>query len=145
MPQARDDEYAELKEFLSFFADRFLNAGALPPNKRPVAVLRSLEDKSAKVALNGLRQAINDCVEMSFEFDHQQVANLDEQLQDLRIVTLSELRRRYSKRYSAIVRRGQIRNDTEYHLIRNALCDKSAKTPTEREALEILIADYERT
>src|SRR5690349_7644314 len=145
MRQEPDHEYAELKEFLSFYTDRFSSVDGLPPEKRPLANLEALEKKGLKTALNGLRQAINDCIEMSFHFDPKEVVKLDEQLRDRGIVTLSELRRRYSRKYAAIVKRGRIKSDTEYHLIRNVLGDPTKKATDEREVLENLIADYERT
>jgi len=37
----------------------------LSPDKQPIASLEALEKKSMTMAFNGLRQAINDCVEMS--------------------------------------------------------------------------------
>jgi hypothetical protein len=92
-------EYAKMKEFLSFYVERYFEVDGLPPGKRPIASLEALEKKSMKMAFNGLRQAINDCVEMSLRFDHEEVEKFDTQLQNRGIVTLSELRRRYSKSY----------------------------------------------
>jgi len=136
-------EYAKMKDFLSFYAERYLKAEGLPPDKQPIASLEALEKKSMKTAFNGLRQAINDCVEMSLHFDHQEVEKLDSQLRSRGIVTLSELRRRYSKNYAKIIKRGQIKNETEYYLVRNVLYDPTEKTPEERKLLEELISDYE--
>ncbi|QQO32268.1 hypothetical protein JJC00_27345 [Bradyrhizobium diazoefficiens] len=136
-------EYAKMKEFLSFYAERFLKAEGLPPNKQPIASLEALEKKSMKLAFNGLRQAINDCVEMSLHFDHAEVEKLDSQLRSRGIITLSELRRRYSKSYAKIMKRGQIKNETEYYLVLNVLHDPTEKTPEERKLLEELISDYE--
>jgi hypothetical protein len=96
-----------------------------------------------KKALSGLRQAINDCVQMSFQFDHSEVEKLDSQLRNRGIVTLSELRRRYSKRYAKIRRNGRLKNETEYYLVRNVLDDPTPKTSEERALLEKLIVDYE--
>ena len=96
-----------------------------------------------KMALNGLRQAINDCMEMSLHFDHAEVEKLDSQLRSSGIITLSELRRRYSKSYAKIMKRGQIKNETEYYLVRNVLYDPTEKAPEERKLLEELISDYE--
>ena len=132
-----------MKDFLSFYAERFLTTDGLPPHKQPIASLEALEKKSMKMALNGLRQAINDCVEMSLHFDHKEVEKLDFQLRSRGIVTLSELRRRYSKSYAKIMKRGQIKSETEYYLIRNVLHDPTEKTPEERKLLEELISDYE--
>jgi hypothetical protein len=138
-------EYAKMKDFLSFYAERYLKGEGLPLEKHPIASLASLEaleKKSMKMAFNGLRQAINDCVEMSFHFDHAEVEKLDSQLRSRGIVTLSELRRRYSKGYAKIMRRGQIKNETEYYLVRNVLDDPTEKTPEERELLEKMLSQY---
>jgi len=143
MHEETELDYATMKAFLSFFAERYLNPEGLPPDKQPIACLQALEQKSMKMAVNGLRQAINDCVEMSSRFDHAEVEQLDSQLRSRSIVTLSELRRRYSKSYAKILKRGQIKNESEYHLARNVLHDPTEKTPEERILLERLISDYE--
>jgi hypothetical protein len=138
-------DYAKMKEFLSFYAERYLRADGLPPDKQPIASLKALERKSMKMAFNGLRQAINDCVEASLHFDHAEVEKLDSQLRSRSIVTLSELRRRYSKSYAKIVKRGQIKNETEYYLVRNILYDPTEKAPDQFQQLQRLISDYEAT
>jgi hypothetical protein len=136
-------EYAKMKDFLSFYAERYLKAEGLPLDKEPMACLEALEKKSMKMAFAGLRQTINDCVEMSLHFDHAEVEKLDSQLRSRGIVTLSELRRRYSKSYAKIMKRGRIKNETEYYLLRNVLFDPTEKTSDERKLLEELISDYE--
>jgi hypothetical protein len=141
--QETELEYAKMKDFLSFYAERYLMVEGLPPEKQPIASLEALEQKSKKMALNGLRQAINDCVEMSSRFDPAEVQKLDSQLRSHGIVTLSELRRRYSKGYAKIVKRARIKNETEYYLVRNVLDDPTEKTPEERELLEKMLSGYE--
>lgn len=136
-------EYAKLKAFLSFYVDRYFSVDSLSPDKRPIASFEALEKKSMKLAFDGLRQAINDSVEMSLHFDREEVEKFDSQLRSRGIVTLSELRRRYSKSYAKIMKRGRIKNETEYHLIRNVLHDPTEKAAEERELLAKLISDYE--
>jgi hypothetical protein len=143
MQEEAELEYAKMKDFLSFYAERYLKVEGLSPDKQPIASLEALEKKSMKMAFDGLRQAINDCVEMSLHFGHAEVEKLDSQLRDHGIVTLSELRRRYSKSYAKIVKRGQIKSETEYHLVRNVLYDPTEKALEERKLLEELISDYE--
>ena len=41
------------------------------------------------------------------------------------------------------MKRGQIKNETEYYLVRNVLYDPTEKAPEERKLLEELISDYE--
>ncbi len=142
MSEKSESDYQKMKEFLSFYAERYLNNPNLPPEKRPTAVLEALEKKSEKSAVTGLRQAINDCVEMSFRLNKTEFEKLDAELRDRGFITLSELRRRYSKRYAKIIKRGQIKNETEYYLIRNVFDDPNPKTPEERALLDKMILDY---
>lgn len=144
MMEERELEYAELKDFFSFFAERYLRVDNLPPEKQPIASLKALEKKSVKMALNGLRQAINDCVERSRPFNHLEVEKLDSELRTRGIVTLSELRRRYSKDYARIVKRGELKDETQYYLVRNVLSDLTEQAPEERELLEKMVSKYER-
>jgi hypothetical protein len=136
-------EYARLKDFLSFYAQRYLGIERLPPEQRPIAMLEAMENTSPKKAVSGLRQAINDCVEMSLRLPHQEVEELDARLRALGIVTLSELRRRYSNAYARIVKRGRIRDETEYYLVHNISNDPTEKTTEERRQLEELLRTHE--
>jgi hypothetical protein len=143
MQKAADSEYATMKAFLSFYTDRYSNLENLPPDKRPIASLEILEKMGMKTALRGLLLAINDCVEKSFHFDHKEVEKLDSELRARGIVTLSELRRRYSKAYAKIKKRGQIKNENEYYLIRNVFGDLTEKSREECRLLEKMINEYE--
>jgi hypothetical protein len=143
MRKATDPEYATMRAFLSFYADRYFDLETLAPEKRPIACLEVLEKKGIATAFRGLRMAINDCVERSFHFGHVEVEKLDAELRARGIVTLSELRRRYSKAYAKIKKQGRIKNDTEYYLIRNVLDDPTEKTAEERVLLEKMVFDYE--
>jgi len=143
MRKAADPEYATLKAFLSFYTDRYFNLESLSPDKRPIACLEMLEKMGIATAARGLRQAINDCVERSFHFDHKEVERLDSELRARGIVTLSELRRRYSKAYAKIKKRACIKSDTEYYLIRNVLDDPTEKSADERALLEKMAFEYE--
>jgi hypothetical protein len=146
MQETTDSEYANMKAFLAFYVERYhLNLETLPPENWPIASLEALEKKGKNTAVQGLRQAINDCVERSLHFDHAEVESLDIELQKRGVVTLSELRRRYSKSYAKIMKRGRIKNETEYYLLRNVLFDPTEKTSDECKLLEKLISDYEKS
>lgn len=140
MTELSEHEYKELKEFLSFYSSRYMSIDRMAPELRPVACLEILEKKSGKLASRGLRQAINDIIEMSRNTDHGQVGKIDSELKRQNIVTLSELRRRFSKDYARIVRRGKINNETQYYLIRNMIDDAPADV---NDALGRMIAEFE--
>ena len=122
-------EYAQLRKFFEFYVARYVNVSGLPPEAHPIACLELLENKDKGMACVGLRQAINDCMEESIRLDPESVRKLDSELHALGIVTLSEVRRQYDARYARIKARGKIRNETEYHLLRNILLDRAEKTP----------------
>src|SRR5437879_3806764 len=92
-------EYDELKRFLSFYSERFMSVDELPAELRPMACLERLENMGRSKASQGLRQAINDIIESTRHWDKGRVASLDAQLVKSGVVTLSELRRRFSKEY----------------------------------------------
>ena len=143
MKQAAAAEYAMMKAFYAFYIDRYVNLQHVPPAQRPLACLEILEKMGKGMATKGLRQAINDCVEESLRFDGKEVEKLDAELRTRGIITLSELRRRYSKGYAGIMKRGRIRNDTEYYLIRNVLDDPTEKSAEEKALLAKLAFEYE--
>jgi hypothetical protein len=136
-------EYAQLRKFFEFYVARYVDAGGLPPEGHPVARLELLEKKNASTARVGLDQAINDCIEMSMGFEPAEVRKVDVELDALGIVTLSEVRRRYAKHFTKIKARGSIKNETEYHLVRNILLDRTEKTAQEQSLLTKMIDDYE--
>lgn len=138
-----EPSYDELKQFLAFYTERYLNIETVPLEKRPIASLDELEKTRPKAAAAGLRQAINDCIEMSLHFNNSDIEILDNDLRELGIVTISTLRRLYSKTYKRILSRGKIKNDTELHFIKNVLNDPTPKASDEIEKLEEMIAVYE--
>jgi hypothetical protein len=96
-------------------------------------------------ALAGLRQAVNDTVEETSNWSAEARAALDDALRGAGIMTLSEITRRYAARYKGILKRGKIRNDTEYYLVNGILTDQgSSISDEERQRIQELVDDYER-
>ncbi|ALM90289.1 hypothetical protein AOR13_1246 [Alteromonas stellipolaris LMG 21856] len=95
-------------------------------------------------ALQGLKQAINDTLEDTASWDSNTVSELDEQLRDNGTITLSTLRTRYWSKYKSILKRGKIKNETEYYLIRGLECELDNGIPQEqRTLLAELVRDFE--
>jgi hypothetical protein len=142
MANVLDSEYDELRKFFSFYSSRYLPIDKLPPELRPMARLEVLEKRSRRMAREGLRQAINDVIEESRHLDPTVVRTMDVELAAQGLITLSELRRRFSREYARILRRKSISNETEYYLIRGVVDALVSEIP-ERELLYIMIKDYE--
>lgn len=92
----------------------------------------------------GLGMAINDTLEMSWDLKPAEVAAMDRDLSGRGIVTLSELRRRYSRQFKGILKRGKIRDETEYYLVAGILASFIADaTDEERMKLDEMVGAYE--
>ena len=140
----RDQEYEELKAFLSFYARHYMPIDKLPAELQPVACLEQLEKRSRSKASQGLRQAINDILEQCRRLDRSQLEQLDQRLCSHGVVTLSELRRRFSRDYARISRRGVIDGETEYYLVRGIVDDGSCHiSGDERARLAEILRTYE--
>jgi hypothetical protein len=91
-----------------------------------------------------LKQAINDTVEDLGDRPVEFLSKLDTALRENQIITFSEVRRRYAASYRRIVKRGHIKTETEYYLVRGILSDfSSLASESERSTLEAMLAGYE--
>ena len=136
-------EYQELKAFLDFFSTRYTEIERLPPEWRPMACLEKLEKKSKRMALQGLKQAVHDIVSEIPHFDPEKFKEIDAELSERNLISLSDLMRRFSKEAARIVKRGKINNETEYFLIRNMRDDSFPVDEDKIDVLDRLIADFE--
>ena len=141
--EEREQEYAELGAFMSFWSTHVHRIDAASPS-HPVNVLHRIAEKyGTRRALEGLRQAVNDTIEDTADYPRDTVWEMDRILGSVGLVSLSELRRRYSSQYRRILRNGLIRNDTEYYLIAGILADTTSRiSDAERAALEEMSAAY---
>jgi len=69
--------------------------------------------------------------------------NIDFELSKNKVMTLSEVRRKFSKQYQSILKRKKIKNDTEYYLVRGILADGAAGFQEERRLLATMLAEFE--
>lgn len=136
-------EYEELKNFFAIFVEHFMKSERLAEEKRPIAVLAALEKKSPSKAKKGLQMAVNDCLEMSSDWDKELVSAFDEYLKVHNVVTLTELRIRHSKKFMRIMERGIIRTEVEYYLCKEIADSASLElTTSESHALDIMLDAY---
>jgi len=144
MSPEREREYNELLSYVAFFATvvwKIDPAAAMHPR---LAIEEIVRQYGKSKALIGLRQAVNDTVEETRDWNQQARTMLDEGLTAAGLVTLSEISRRYSSSYKRILKRGKIKNETEYYLINAILVDQgSACTEEERIRLQELIDAFE--
>ena len=144
MSPEREAEFKELSLFLEFFSTNVSGIDRTDPvhPSNCLVEIASLFGKSK--ALQGLKQAINDKLEETSIWDSDSVSRLDKKLREKGIISLSTLRTRYWSKYTSILKRGRIKNETEYHLIKGLECEfDNGITQEERDLLTELLMNYE--
>jgi hypothetical protein len=137
------DETDDLTAFLGFFFENFMTDGASVPSEvHPLNFLREMAVRAPKRALLGLRMAIGDCIESSAHWSTQEVKEADDALRARAIPTLSEMRRRYYRRFIRILECGKIATEEEYYLVK-VIAGGSFPPSDQALVLEKLLSEYE--
>ena len=135
-------EFEELTAFLRFYLVEIKGNSAALLQQSATEII---EKFGRSKALAGLRQATNDTIEELTGASDEAVALIDQALAERGLVSFTELRRRYSAHYKRLLKRGSIRDETEFHLVSGIVSDASAKMPgEERVQLQRMIDAYER-
>lgn len=89
-------------------------------------------------------KAANDTIEETSNWNSEARAIADDGFRAAGVVTVSEIIRRYSTSYKRIVKRGFIKNETEYYVISAILVNQgSAISDDERACLQRLTEAFE--
>lgn len=144
MSPEKEQEFDELRRFVDMYATNFMKidpANSIHPSHVSQRIIATVGRSEALV---GVRQAANDCLEGLQDLTLDEVRELDAALRTAGIITLSELRRRQSGKYKGILKRGRIRTETEYYMIKAVLDDCSASTSQDEvQNLDSMISSYE--
>jgi hypothetical protein len=108
----------------------------------PEKVMLELEAHSMTIAKKGLRQALADVVEMYVHHSDDAVRELDKRLRESRIITITELRVKYSKRLAKILKSGAPKNETDYYLLRS-VADSDALDLAQRNEIWAMLSNFE--
>jgi hypothetical protein len=134
------DDYEARKRFLGWFAENHL--GVVPGDpKHPLKALARIEASSRSNARKGLDMAINDCVEVAQGLSPAQLRAADEALTAMNLPTLSSLRLKRNRHLKAVLKRGSISTEIEYHAIKD-LADGTIPED-ERAQLWSLLEEFE--
>lgn len=138
-------DYTDMKAFLRFFAERFLDQRMAAAHDRPMAVLERQEHESPERAASGLRMAVNNCMEISAPWPLSQIVALDAEMHAKGLLSLSHVRSRVWGRYAAMLKRGHIRNGDELAVAQAVLADRSlaqALPEAQRRSLQAMVQAY---
>jgi len=140
-------EYVEMKAFLRFFSERFLDQRVPSAYDRPIAVLERQEQESPERASSGLRMAVNNCMEISSPWPLSQIVALDAEMRAKGLLSLSYVRSHNWGRYTAMLKRGEIRNADESAIAQGVLADQSlvqSLPESERKSLQAMVSAHGR-
>lgn len=88
--------------------------------------------------------AVNDFIEDTVDWTPEQVAEADARFAAEGTFTLSEVRRSYSKRYLLLLKRGTIRSEAEFYMLKG-IVDGGGLEPgaTEAKQIQAMLEDFE--
>lgn len=139
-------DYQLLKTFLDRHFEWYTPKYPTTPPGLPSHFLENIEKTSLASAKKGLSMALNDIAEESANWAPEQIAVADARFLAAGTLTLSEIRRRYSKKYLQILKRGEIRSETEYYLLKGIRDGGGIEAgATEGQQIEALMAAFRRT
>lgn len=144
MTPEREKEFEELLAYVGYFATVVWQIDPAS-HVHPANVIAGIVQQFGKSkALIGMRQAANDTIEEASEWSAKARAIADEGFRAAGVVPVSEIIRRYSANYKRIVKRGVIKNETEYYVINAVLVNQgSAISDDEGMCLQRLTDEYE--
>lgn len=140
----KEAEYAELCAFLDMWATSVWKVDP-ESSAHPANVAHRIREKlGLSKALLSIRQAINDTLEGLRDWKPESIRDLDVALRNDGYLTITELRRRYATRYKAILKRGALRSEEDYYLVKDILDDvESPIDGDEREYLGQMVLAFD--
>ena len=138
------NEYTKLKIFLDRHFEWYAPKYSSTPPGTPSQFLENIEKTSLSSAKKGLGMALNDIAEDSANWSPEAVAAADAKFLAAGTFTLSEVRRRYSKKYLQILKRGNILSEKEYYLLKGIRDGGGIESgATESQKIEAMMAAFE--
>ncbi|WP_137940487.1 hypothetical protein [Chitinivorax sp. B] len=139
-----NSDYQALKVFLDCYFEWYAPKYPTTPPGMPSRFLEQIEKKSLANAKKGLSMALNDIAEESADWPPDKIAIADAKFLAAGTFTLSEVRRRYLKKYIQILQRGVIRSEIEYYLLKG-IRDGGGVEPdaTECQQIEAMLIEFE--
>ncbi|TIQ16768.1 MAG: hypothetical protein E5X51_33550 [Mesorhizobium sp.] len=138
-----EEEYVLSKGFLVFM-DEYLHRKDAGSGIVDVAsVIKSFEEKNMAQARKSVKVGLSDILAETASFDLEKIKGIDRALSGESLPTLSQMRAKHWARYKNAIKRGEIRGEIEYYMIKAIFDDTMVGSPEEREAMSRMLSDYE--
>ena len=145
MSEEKEREFEELAAYVSFYGTHVCKI-PLESSHHPSHFMTPIPGKVTKSQLLVcVRQAANDTVESTDHLLPQQVAALDSACIANNVLTFSEVRRRFWRRYKAVLKKRCINSETDYYMAVGVISDMASSiSPAERYLLQDIVIAYEQ-
>jgi hypothetical protein len=112
----------------------------------PTRMLKGLKAQSPAVAKRGVKEAVNDLLEATDDFEGERLAAVDSFLAGRGAQTLTAQRLTRKRWIGKLLKRGRIENDEEFRLLSGKLGDVEDKTlsPNQRALAGGMLSRYEQ-
>jgi hypothetical protein len=117
----RTSGYEPEKLFILVYYDLFLKRPTSPPEAHPLEVMKSFEQEGVATLRRSIRTTMMDIVSQSLR--PEELQRLTPALIQCGAPSLAQMRRKYLKRYTTILQTGLLKNDDEFHMLKNMLDD----------------------
>ncbi|SFO48287.1 hypothetical protein [Sphingomonas sp. OK281] len=121
-------EYMQLRAWFSHMVPKAFPLDMVAPDNHPVLLLDRMAEKAPAKARKGLSDTIGDILEFTDGWASEDVMTCNVELSQMNLPTLSEVRARFSKVVQRVVRRGIIKSDSEFYMLRSAVEQRGADT-----------------
>lgn len=140
-----NDTYQREKAFFEVYS-RTITSRKLGFESTALRTLEEFEKESMAKARKSLTLGLNDALEDTEDWPLELVQKFDEALVSYGAATLSELRVKRSSKYKRILKRGTIKTETEYYLIKGIVDSAQEHIPADDvPVLDAMLAEYERS
>lgn len=145
-PEEKNVDTQELFKFMDFYAthvDQINSDVSYHPSN---SYKKILAEKGEKIAVSGLKMAVNDIVSDSFSYSREDVKKIDDFFIANGVLSLTHMRKMFSSKYKKILKNKKIKNIEEYYLVKDILdSDVMGLNDEERLALEMIKEVFEST
>lgn len=136
------ERYQDLKLFFRVYLDVMLDLSGLPEQQRPMFLLERDEEKGFRRARASLKMMLGDVIAQLEHAPEDEAEALAVALEAAGAPSISTVRSLVSKKAAAVLKRGVIRNEEEFYLMKEML-DRSDLRHDDIHTIEQMIHRFE--
>jgi hypothetical protein len=134
--------YESLKSFIRIYTETVIDVTVLPEDQRPMHLLAQREKRSMADARRAVRETAADVVSNLAGESAQKLAEFSSRLAAANAPSIASVRAMVSKKLGAAIKRGKLKNEEEFYLVKDLL-DSPSLPDDERRKLEMMLDTFE--